>query len=41
MAGYAGLGVSTVDLMPSGDPVAFVERVGKEIIPRLAELDTT
>ena len=39
MAGYAGLGVTTVDLMPTGEPVAFVEQVGKEIIPRLAALD--
>ena len=41
MTGYARLGVSTVDLMPTGDPVAFVERVGTEIIPPVAELDTT
>jgi F420-dependent oxidoreductase-like protein len=39
MAGYARLGVTTVDLMPAGDPVAYVERVGKDIVPRLAELD--
>ena len=39
MAGYARLGVTTVDLMPTGDPVAFVERVGQEIIPRLAGLE--
>ena len=39
MAGYARLGVSTVDLMPTGDPVAFVVQVGTEIIPRLADLD--
>jgi F420-dependent oxidoreductase-like protein len=39
MAGYARMGVGVVDLMPVGDPVAFVERVGKEIVPRLAELD--
>ncbi|MET1002326.1 MAG: LLM class F420-dependent oxidoreductase [Acidimicrobiia bacterium] len=39
MADYARLGVSTVDLMPTGDPVGFVEQVGKEIIPRLAELE--
>src|SRR6266540_3323029 len=39
MAGYAGLGVTTVDLMPTGDPVAYVAQVGKEIIPRLAELE--
>jgi alkanesulfonate monooxygenase SsuD/methylene tetrahydromethanopterin reductase-like flavin-dependent oxidoreductase (luciferase family) len=38
MTGYAGLGVSTVDLMPSGDPVGYVERVGVDIIPRLADL---
>jgi F420-dependent oxidoreductase-like protein len=39
MAGYARLGVTTVDLMPTGDPVVYIERVGAEIIPRLAELD--
>ena len=39
MTGYARLGVTTVDLMPTGDPVAYVERVGEDIIPRLAELD--
>ena len=39
MAGYARLGVTTVDLMPTGDPVAYVERVGEDIIPRLGELD--
>jgi F420-dependent oxidoreductase-like protein len=39
MAGYARLGVTIVDLMPTGDPVAYVERVGNEIIPRLADLD--
>ena len=36
---YARLGVTTVDLVPTGDPVAFVERVGTELIPRLADLD--
>ena len=39
MAGYTRIGVSTVDLIPTGDPVAFVERVGQEIIPRLAGLE--
>ena len=39
MGGYARLGVTTVDVMPSGDPVAYVERIGTEIIPRLADLD--
>jgi F420-dependent oxidoreductase-like protein len=38
MAGYARLGVTIVDLMPTGDPVAYVERVGNDIIPRLADL---
>jgi F420-dependent oxidoreductase-like protein len=38
MARYASLGVTMVDLMPAADPVAYVERVGAEIIPRLAEL---
>jgi F420-dependent oxidoreductase-like protein len=37
---YAQLGVDTVILMPSGDPVAFIARVGKELVPRLAELNT-
>ena len=40
MAAYARLGVTTVDLMPTGDPVAYVERVGKEVIPRLAEIES-
>jgi F420-dependent oxidoreductase-like protein len=39
MADYARLGVTIVDLMPTGDPVAYVEQVGKEIVPRLAELE--
>jgi F420-dependent oxidoreductase-like protein len=39
MAGYARLGVETVDLMPTGDPVAFVEHVGNALVPRLADLD--
>ena len=34
------LGVTTIDVVPTGDPVAFVERVGTELIPRLADLDT-
>jgi F420-dependent oxidoreductase-like protein len=36
---YAALGVSLVDFAPpQGDPVAFVERVGTELIPRLADI---
>ena len=38
-ARYASLGVTTIDVVPTGDPVAFVERVGTELIPRLADLD--
>ncbi len=38
MATYARVGVDSVDLMPTGDPVTFTRRVGEEIIPRLAEL---
>ena len=32
---YAALGVTEVQVMPAGDPVAFTERVAEEIIPRL------
>jgi len=34
----AKLGVGVVDLVPRGDLLTFTERVGKEIVPRLAEL---
>ena len=39
-AHYARLGVTTIDVVPTGDPLAFVERVGTELIPHLADLDT-
>jgi F420-dependent oxidoreductase-like protein len=39
MDAYAKLGIDEVALMPSGDPVAYVERAGSEIVSRLAELD--
>ena len=39
VARYASLGVTTIDVVPTGDPVAFVERAGTELIPRLADLD--
>ena len=35
---YAKLGVSVVDLIPRGDPVKFVRRVGEEVVPALAAL---
>jgi hypothetical protein len=38
MAEMAKLGVGVVDLVPRGDLVAYTERVGKEIVPRLADL---
>lgn len=39
MADYAKLGITTVIVMPlDGEPVAFVERLGTDVIPRLAEL---
>ena len=41
MDAYAKLGIDEVALMPSGDPVAYVERTGSEIVPRLAGLDAS
>ena len=39
MARYAELGMQHVQIVPIGpDPAAIVERIGKEIVPRLAEL---
>jgi F420-dependent oxidoreductase-like protein len=38
MARYAELGVSLVEVMPTGDPEAFTHRVGETLVPRLAEL---
>jgi F420-dependent oxidoreductase-like protein len=38
MADYAALGAQTVGVVPAGDPVAFTERLGAEIVPALAEL---
>jgi hypothetical protein len=38
MAQYAALGVEVVDVMPVGDPVAFVTEVGEKVVPALAEL---
>ena len=40
MEGYAGLGVVEVALMPTGDPVAFIERAGEKLIPSLADMGT-
>lgn len=38
MAAYAELGVTTVEVMPVGDLVAFTDRFCTTIVPRLAEL---
>jgi alkanesulfonate monooxygenase SsuD/methylene tetrahydromethanopterin reductase-like flavin-dependent oxidoreductase (luciferase family) len=38
MGKLAALGVGVVDLVPRGDLLAYTERIGKEIVPRLAEL---
>lgn len=40
MERYAAIGVDHVQLMPPGpDPVAFVTRVGEQVIPRLADIE--
>jgi F420-dependent oxidoreductase-like protein len=38
MAQYAAIGVDVVEMMPIGDPVAFVTEVGERIVPALARL---
>lgn len=39
LAGYARAGISEVHVMPmTGDPVGFIERLGKHVIPRLEHL---
>jgi alkanesulfonate monooxygenase SsuD/methylene tetrahydromethanopterin reductase-like flavin-dependent oxidoreductase (luciferase family) len=39
MERYAALGVEVVELNPPApDPVGFVEQIGEQIVPRLAEL---
>ncbi len=40
MARLAGLGVAEVMVMPKGDPVAYIRRVGKELVPALSDLST-
>ena len=35
---YADLGIDTVILVPTGDPVAFTQRVGTDLAARLADL---
>lgn len=38
MEEYSAMGVDAVELMPVGDPVAFVTEVGERVIPALAPL---
>ncbi|MBI1843305.1 MAG: LLM class F420-dependent oxidoreductase [Actinobacteria bacterium] len=38
MADYAALGVTTVEVMPAGDPIAYTTGVRERIAPALAEL---
>ena len=38
MAQYASLGVGAVEIMPTGDPIAFVTQIGDRIVPALAQL---
>jgi F420-dependent oxidoreductase-like protein len=38
MADFAKLGVTTVEVMPAGDPVAFTTQVAERIVPALADL---
>jgi len=41
MEQYAALGIDMVDVMPLvEDPVAYVTRLGEEVVPRLAGLGT-
>jgi F420-dependent oxidoreductase-like protein len=36
--GYAGLGVTEVQVMPDRDPVEFTERIAEQALPRLASI---
>ena len=38
MAGYADAGVSTVEVVPTGDPVAFTTELMERIAPALTDL---
>jgi F420-dependent oxidoreductase-like protein len=39
VAGYAGLGVAEIELMPDRHPVEFARQVAEKIAPRVAEID--
>ena len=38
MAHYSAMGIDAVELMPVGDPVAYVSEVGDRVVPALATL---
>jgi hypothetical protein len=39
LSAFARIGIQDVHLMPfTGDPVAFIEELGKNVIPRIADL---
>ena len=38
MAAYAAIGVESVFLVPRGDPLAFTQRAGAELVPALAAM---
>ncbi|MEU1588239.1 LLM class F420-dependent oxidoreductase [Micromonospora sp. NPDC005710] len=38
VSGYAALGVSEVQVTPDRDPVEFAQRLGDEVLPRLADV---
>ena len=38
MADYAALGITTVEVMPVGDPASYTEQVVDRIVPALARI---
>jgi hypothetical protein len=38
MAEYAALGITTVEVMPTGDPIAYTNQVIDRIVPALAQI---
>jgi hypothetical protein len=38
MAAYAALGITTVEVMPTGDPIAYTNQVIDRIVPALAQI---
>lgn len=39
MAEYAALGITTVEVMPTGDPIAYTHQVIDRIVPALAQIE--